>query len=224
MATAKKRVTVAKPVESKLGLLRRAFLLLEITPEAVEAAARIEHLFKPIGGQRKVWEILEGSEEPDARRLVDLWRRLTKAMQAVVPFEAYCVAAGLATKKAFALVAAETMEQSAKATELLAKASHPAVVEATVQAALKPLGTHDRKMLHQAAGFVPVPKTSVTNFFGGVSIDQSQQTANVAVLPPIEQSVRGLSSRFNDMAALPASAEIIEGDEENEEDTDDDDA
>lgn len=192
-------------------------MLLEVTEESLSASAKIEHLFKGIGGPEKVIEFLAGSEEPEARAVVELRGRLNKEQAKAVPFEAYCVAAKIPTKKMFGIIAAEAADQSAKATALLADATHTKVVEATVKNALHPLGTKDREMLHKAKGFVPIPKTAVTFV---KNLDARQQTATV-VLQPVEDTVRRLSDRFNsgmEMPALPPAQEIIDVEEEETED------
>jgi hypothetical protein len=112
------------------------------------------------------------------------------------------------------------MEQSTAVAKLLSKAAHPSIVKATIDAAKRPLGVHDRRMLHQAEGFVPVPKNSITHIHGNV--DQRTQVANVAVLPPVEDSVRRLSDRFNTsmempLLAAPSIEEDDEGDDAEEE-------
>lgn len=192
-------------------------MLLEVTEDALAGSPKIEHLFKSIGGSEKVIEFLAGSEEPEARAIVELRRRLNRDQAKAVPFEAYCIAANVPTKKMFGIIAAEAADQSAKATSLLADATHPMVVEATVKNALDPLGSKDREMLHKAKGFVPIPKTAVTFV---KNMDARQQT-QVNVLPPVEDAVRRLSDRFNngmDVPALPPPQDIIDAEEEETDD------
>ena len=190
-------------------LLAEALVLLGIKAADLEASPRITHLFKGIGGQDKIFEYLSGSEEPDARKLMELRSRLNRSQREATPFEAYCVAAVIPVKKVFGLIAAEAMDQEEKAKQLLFRVKHSEVVEATIENALGPFGAADRRMLHQAAGFVPVPKNSVTHIHGNQMIDNREQTTNIAVLPPVEDTVRRLGDRFNekvmDVKALPAA-------------------
>ena len=204
-------------VKTRQELAEEALILLEVKPEDVLASPRIEHLFKGIGGKEKVFVYLAGSEEPEARKLLELRSRLTRDQRKAVPFEAYCIAAEVSTKKMFGIISQEVVDQSAKATELLAKARHPEVVEATIRSALTLTGDKDRKMLHQAQGFVPIPKTAVTNVFG--NIDARRQKVDVAVLPPVEDGIRKLSDRFNSGLSLPPPVEAVfeEGDEDGDE-------
>lgn len=207
--------------KSKADEARNAYTMLEISPRDVAGQPRIEHLFRRIGGAPKVWEYLQGSEEPEARKLLEFRARLTVAQTKAIPFEAFCVAAQIPVKRMFGIISEEVMEQSAKATELLAKARHPEVVEATIKRALGEGGTADAKMLHQAAGFVPTPKNSFTVIRGNVDARTQQQTNNISVLPPLEETGRRLSNRFNSDMRVPAA--LPPPDDEGEQDDDDED-
>lgn len=201
-------ISVPQPYVDTRELCVEGLMLLEVTEEQLEEIPKIEHLFRGIGGQAKVFECLAGSEEPEARKLVALKKRLTDRQAAQVPFEAFCVAAGVTTKRMFGIISQEMMDQGEKATALLSKAMHPEVVKATIDNALRPFGENDRKMLHQNAGFVPIPKTSVVHFHG--SVDARTQIQNIAVLPPVEDTVRKLNDRFNTMTVLPLALPEVE--------------
>lgn len=211
-------VEIPEPYTSLTDFRADGLALLEVTEEQLSEVARIEHLFKGIGGQNRVFECLAGSEEKEARLLVALKKRLTNQQAAHVPFEAFCVAAKVTTKRMFGIISQEIMEQSEKATALLAKAMHPEIVQKTIDFAMSPFGEKDRRMLHQNAGFVPVPRTAVTHFHGHV--DARTQTQNVALLPSVDDTMRRLSDRFNTMSiATPAPAlaiEAVEDDDDSE--------
>jgi hypothetical protein len=55
---------------------------------------------------------------------------------------------------------------------IVAAISHPKIVDATIEAAQRPQGFMDRQMLHQHAGFLPLPKGQTIN------IDSRTQTIN----------------------------------------------
>ena len=193
--------------------------LLEVEPAAVSDAPQITHLLKPIGGPRKVFEYLSGSDKPEARAVLELRTRLNKRQQDAVPFEAYCVAAGVSTKTMFGIISEEVMEQSSKARELLVGASRQVVIEAAVKSASMVSGTKDREMLFKHDKFLPLPKS--VNVFGDV--DARRQQVNVAVLPPVEEGIRRLSDRFNsELSAPPARVVEVETPEVPGEDDDDD--
>ena len=179
--------------------VEESYILLDVDPDEVASQPKIEHLFRDIGGVIRVFEYLEGSEEPEARRILEARNRLSVRQAAVLPFEAFCVAAKVPTKKAFGVISQEVMEQGAKASALIARARHPEVVQYTVEQALTPAGTQERKMLHLAAGMLPQPKGNVT-VFGGVAIDSRNQQVNVSVLPPVEDSAKRLADRFGELS------------------------
>ena len=193
--------------------LEDAYLVLDVKQADVDRVPKIAHLLRDSGILDRVFEYLEGSEEPEARRLLDARARVSGSLAAILPFEAYCVAAGVTTKKAFAVISGEVMDQSAKASALLARSKHPEVVAYTIDQALTPAGAQERKMLHQSAGFLPMPKGNV-NMFGNVSIDASTKTQNVAVLPPVEDAVKRMADRFGEMPQV--AAPVVEMEEEDE--------
>ena len=186
------------------ALVEKAYAELEVTAARVNALPRISHLLKPAGNTADIVEYLRHSEEPDAVAVCSQADRLIKYSGAkhyvlleVASVEALCAAAGVSPKKLFGIIAAEVAEQSAQATALLSKAMHPKVLEKTIQYAMKPDGMADRKMIHQAEQYLPVPKTSVTF---AKHIDARTQTQNVAILKPLEDSMKRLSDRFLEMA------------------------
>src|SRR5208337_3496433 len=151
----------------------------------------------------------------ESRKVLELRTRLNRRQQDAIPFEAYCVAAGVSTKTMFGIICEEVMEQSGAARELVVNASRGAVIQAAIKSAKMVSGTKDREMLFKHDKFLPVPKN--TAIFGNV--DARQQTLNVAVLPPVEEGIRRISDRFNTELSAPparvveAEAEEVEDDE-----------
>lgn len=199
---------VGPPAKSQEENLADALVLLGVKPEELEDCPKIEHLIQGIGHTR-IFEYMEGSEDKDARELIAARKRLNRFQRAAVPFEAYCLAAGLSTKKVFGLIAAEAMDQEEKAKQLLFRVRHTEVVQATIDSAMNAeFGAGDRKMLHLAGGFLPTPKNSVT-FVRNQTVDNRLQGATITqVLPPAEDTIRRLGDRFNDrimdIKAIPA--------------------
>lgn len=205
----RQKTTAVRILSSEEQLRAEAYELLEISPAEVEQQAKIEHLFKAIGGKDVVFNYLEGSEEPIARKVLEGRRLLDVRQLAAVPFEALCVYAKISPRKMFGLIAEEVAYQTAQASTLLARASHPDVVAATVAMSLLPSGTQERLMLHKAQGFVPVPKNSVTHVHGNQSIDARQQSVAVSVLPPVEDDIRRMSDRFLKVTPAPPPACMV---------------
>lgn len=178
-----------------------ALILLEVSADEIAAAPKISHVLEA-AKIKDPWEYIEGSEQPEARALLAVRARLSKRQAGTLEFEAFCVAAKISPKKALAMLTMEVFDQAGKASALLAASQHPAVTEATIQAALSPLGTPERKMLHLHAEFLPVPKTSIINVRGNHAVIGGEQKN--LVLPPVEEGIRRLGDRFNQRAIAPA--------------------
>lgn len=184
-----------------------ALIMLEISEDQVARAPKISHVLKAAGMLNNVWDYLEGSAKPQARAVLDARSRLNKKQAEQMPFEAYCISAGVLPQEMLALLTVEVYDQANKAGVLLAATQHPAVTQATIAAALTPLGTAEKKMLLTHAGFLPVPKTSIVNMYGANSTAVVEQK-NV-VLRPVEESVRTLGDRFMAAKQITAPVETI---------------
>jgi hypothetical protein len=205
------------------ALLAKAYEVLGVTAIDVALVPRIEHLFRGLGGKQKVFEYLAGSEEKEARAIVELRAKVTPDQARVLPFEAFCVAAGVTTKRMFGLIQEEVFAQSRVAAAILKDSSIPHIVECTVRQAKTIAGTQEKRMLLQSGGVLPLPKTVVMPVYGNLNVDQSQKTQvnQYAVLPPVEQAVQRLSDRFNERnpTVLTALPEAGDEDDEDSEDT-----
>lgn len=193
-----------------------------VTADQIAEAPKISSVLRrSIGGRAKVLELLQGSSEPDARKILKVVEEVGRRGRTGLPLEAYAIAAGLTTRRMFELVAGEAFVRSGEEAALVAATAHPKVVRKSVEMALTGKGVNDRKMLHQHAGFLPMPKTQFVTMNGGQQINASSQTqVNVAVLPSVEDSVKRLSDRFNEQPSAPlmiAERVIEQEDEEDEE-------
>lgn len=202
-----------KPRKLKIELRGEAYGLLGVDPQDVAASPKIEHLLKDGGVLKDVWRYLGGSDEKDARAILAARDSLSPTHAASLPFEAFCLAAGVPAKKAFGMICAEVCEQNEKASLMLASARQVEVIGATVKAALLPHGSSERKMMLQGSGFVPTASTNIAIGKNAVVGNQTNsQTNQVAVLPPVEDFARRMSDRFNEVHTIPAIAEGIEDD------------
>ena len=208
--------------------LTQAYAVLGVTPIDVALVPRIEHLFRGLGGKQKVFEYLAGSEEKEARAIVDLRAKVTPEQARVLPFEAFCVAAGVTTKRMIGLIQEEVFAQSRVAASILKDSSIPDIVKVTLRQAKTIAGTQEKRMLLQSGGVLPLPKTVVMPVYGNLNVDQSQKTQinQVAVLPPVEHTVQRLSDRFNERnpTVMLALTEPTEGEEDESEQDDNDSA
>lgn len=231
------------PRKTKVGLKAQAYELLGVCETDVLLAPRIEPLLRkalqqpPRNGSdgevekqpdalERVWEYLETSSDDMARVLIaQKYKLVNKSQRTAVPFEAYCVAARLDTKKVLGLIFSEVFSQNQQAAELMAASAQPDIVRATIDRAIEPGGTRERDMMHKHSRFVPVPQTSVTFVKQtGKVVNGDDNSQTLAVLPPIEKTVREFSDRFNERllnAPMPEPEdEAIEGEYEESEDDD----
>ena len=196
---------------------RRAQLYstLGVTEAEVASTPQITHILKELpptaprakdGGITRALIFLRGSSEPDAKKFLAVYDQIPITQRHLLPIEAYCAASALTTKRLLELVTGACFEQSSATTALLAKASHPNVVAATVRNALMwgKDGVRDREMLHKHAGFIPVPKTNVLNVGGDFNQDNRKQIAIGEILG-IEETQTRIANRFNERLGLAAS-------------------
>jgi hypothetical protein len=133
----------------------------------------------------------------------------------------------LTTTRLFELIAGAVFTQSRYEAALLAAASHPKIVAKSIEKALEepvmvPVGDGsftaqpaksglaDRKMLHQQAGFLPMPKTQIVSLPGVKSIDARTQTQTL-VLPAVESSVQRMANRFGErLLKAPLDCNLVE--------------
>lgn len=186
------------------------YIRLEVDPEVVARAPKVSILFKQAGGQDKVWEALDLSDSPDARKLVRTRALLNQSERAVAPFEAIALSAGMTTKHAFGVVAEAIIEASQDASRILLHTSMPEVMQASIDHAKKPDGVVDRRMLMQSTGLATRPKGSITVVQGDVIRGNKMQTV---LLPASEDLGRQLHDRFAlEMQPLELeSGDVVEG-------------
>ena len=153
------------------AILRR----LDIDPAEVALVPTepAEILTRCLGGdtkrlpREKILSLAAVSSQSCAVAFMSAIRKISKGDLERLPFEAMCVHAKVNPVELLGavLMAAKSM----KATESALKAilAHPDVVDATVETAkvLGPAGYSDRRMLHEAVGFLPTKKG------GGVEIN-----------------------------------------------------
>ena len=198
------RIPITTP-RSRSAKIAEAYERLGVKETDVSQQPIITHILNELPGKtKKAIEFLRGSGEVESRKWLAVYDSMPVSLRGLVPFEAYCLAANLTTKRVLELVTGACFEQSANVSSLIAKAEHPAVVKATVRAAKKPGGDSDRKMLHLHEGFVPVPKTSVVNVQGDLNAntDNRVQSVSITTIDGINDRIKRVANRFNDRLGL----------------------
>lgn len=200
-----------------------AYERLGVAEPDVLRLPQISHILSQLlngrkGGVLKAIEFLRGADNADARKWLAVYDSIPESARKLLPFEAFCLASGLTTKRMLEVVTGACFEQSANASSLVAAAAHPAVVTATVKGALRREGEQDRKMIHQHMKFLPVPKNSTTIINpGGVQNNLQDNSQNLSIgvqeVQGLESKMGRIANRFNERLGLPASAEPIPDDE-----------
>ena len=151
-------------------------------------------------------ELLQWSEDPEARRVLEKYLSVPESYRRLLPAEAYCCAAGVSPWRILEVVTGVAVRLGTQASAVLAAVWHPQVVEKTIEMALTDGGIADRNALHRATGFTPLPKGSTTI----VNVQQNahgQGPGTCVPLPRPEDTIRTLAISFNEARArqtLPA--------------------
>jgi hypothetical protein len=175
--------------KSPAQLAAEAFEWLNITPEQVTAETRVSHWFPRLGGLDVVLGYLRAADGPEARKILELWSSTSTTYRRVLPFEAFCVAAGVQPAMMFAIAAVQICFEGGDAAKALAAITRGDAVDGWLERARTPGGWRERRMLAQQIGFVPAGKW--------VNVHACQNTWGLAVPTPIETVVRNMTDRFN---------------------------
>lgn len=99
-------------------------------------------------------DFLEYSEDPDARRVLEVYRSVPESYRRLLRPEDFCHAAGVSPRRVLECITVVGVRQAALGSAFVAAVLHPRVVVKTVEMALQDDGTKERMMLHKATGFL----------------------------------------------------------------------
>ncbi len=139
------------------------------------------------GGKDALMELARLSEDERMQKAVDAWDRLSASDQVAVRLEMICEAAELSPSEFVGEIARAAYRWNMDVSTLIAMLAQPRIVEKMTELAEHPDGHHDRKMLLQSSGFLPLPKGART------TIHVSAQAAAIA------STERGLPSFADDV-------------------------
>jgi hypothetical protein len=100
-------------------------------------------------------DFLECSEDPEARKVLEVYRSIPESYRRLLRPEDFCHAAGVSPWRVLECITVVGVRQAAQGSAILAAVLHPSVVEKTVERALQDDGTRERMILHKAVGFLP---------------------------------------------------------------------
>ncbi len=209
------------PYNSKLHPIPYACHKLGIDPDKLNQTPKITHILAKLPGKRghagiqAAIEFLRGSDNDDARKFISLWDDMPMSIRQILPFEAFCLASDITTKRMLEIITGACFEQSDQATSLIAATAHPEIVRATIQAAMVPRGFQDRKMLHLNKGFLPVSKNQTTILSGKqnsyqINSNNQQTTYTIGEVVGIEKRQERIADRFNERLGLGSGHPVID--------------
>lgn len=118
-----------------------------------------------LGSKNAVIETMRFSNDPSIVSLLEIYDETPKGDRPHIPLEVFALKAGVSFSQLVgAYVLALRSVQTQKAA-IVAMQAHPGLVEKTVKFAKKEEGYKDRRVIHEAVGFLPTPKGLNLNIF-----------------------------------------------------------
>jgi hypothetical protein len=135
------------------------------TPELLPFEATLSFAFRGAGGRQTAIEYARLAAGNDKRfeRFCFAYDRLSSSDQGVIRLEDLCAAAEITPSEFLGGIVTVAYKHNTDVSRLVAAINQPRVVEATIEAALQPFGTDDRKILHTHSGFLPTPRAAQIN-------------------------------------------------------------
>ena len=126
---------------------------------------------EPSIAKRQVYAMIRAAREfsPAARAFIEFADSLTAEARRRLPLEALCIKAEVSSMELLGAIVKATYEFKKQESALLTIMAHPEVVRSTIESAavLGPAGVEDRKMIHNAVGYLPTNKgTQIINIVG----------------------------------------------------------
>jgi hypothetical protein len=149
---------------------------------------------------------LNTSSDPDAQRLMVIYRSSIPSIRSVVPLEAFCLAAAVDPNSILdSIVSAIQRAHNINSTVNLA-VTQPGTVEAIAENALLPseAGYKDRELHMKISGLYPMPKGNRTTVNVNNTANASSAPVQNFIAPAPEQTVRRLSERLHAMKVQDA--------------------
>lgn len=158
-----KRIPKTRPPRKVSALERIGVDLddLEAAPRITDILASAFSTGKRIPRVQTV-NFLAASPAPEARAFLEVYRELPIRDRESLPLEAICIKASVNPLAILGAVLMAAKNLKAQESALKAIMAHPDVIQSTIDAAklIGPNGTADRKILHEAVGFLPTKQGS----------------------------------------------------------------
>jgi hypothetical protein len=146
-----------------------------IKPSQVETAPNLSSI---LGQRTSVIDAMRFSQEPAIAAFLKVYDATPACDRKQIPFEAVALKAGCNFSELLGAAILSFRSVQAQKSAVLAMEAHPDLVTATAKFAKKSKGIQDRKMLHEAVGFLPTPKGQSINLnFGKEEKSDADATA-----------------------------------------------
>lgn len=129
-------------------------------PPVLPFRSGLAFMYRSIGGLEGAIEAARIIAEHDDRykALVFMYDETAESNRYKLKLEFLCESAGILQEQFVGDTIAAIFKRGSDIGKIMAGASHPRIVEATIEHAQKVNGFMDRKMLHDHIGFLPIPK------------------------------------------------------------------
>lgn len=148
-----------------------------------DAAPRITEILQrvfPVKAGRPIAQIinyLSASDSSSARLWLQEWKKISEKDRIVLPIEAVCIMAGVSPLEILGAVLMAAKNLKAQESALSAILAHPDVLKSTIKASKGKFGFSDRKLLHEAVGFLPTKNgQSIAINIGGSKSDDDEDS------------------------------------------------
>jgi hypothetical protein len=144
-----------------------AYRCLDIDPKDVQCfpffATDLRRIARAVRGADKdcprtapvrALDFLECSEDPEARKVLEVYRSVPESYRRLLRPEDFCHAAGVSPWRVLECITVAAVRLGAMGSAIVAAIYLPRVVQKTVERAIQDDGTEERKMFHNATGFL----------------------------------------------------------------------
>ena len=162
------------PEEARVA---RALHRYGINREALEACPEIAPIIRrTMGNQKKAMETLRFSEDPDCRKLLAVYYKLSDDDRTNLPLEIPCLAAKVSPAHILGQLVLSARDASRMESALILIGENPEILRASADfGKTLPSATRDREMLLKATGTLPSPKGMSINVFAGHESEGSEE-------------------------------------------------
>lgn len=154
----------------------------KVTLAEIEKAPHYDYLLQ---GNRKIaLEAMRFSDEPCIVEFLRVYDSTPVCDRKQIPLEAVALKAGVNLKELLGAIWICFKNIQSQKSGIMAMANHPDILKKTIDFAKKPKGQRDRRMLHEAVGFLPTPKGANFNLNIGMPEPAAKEDADVDAEEP----------------------------------------